>query len=520
MTSAKYSAKSAANRQRSEDLHLTEIRPSQIDTSDGFPNALASLATLRLSTTLVSSSIPEGGRIYVVDGAVRAAQCPGMAGMQALVKLARHGGVFYLEQPIHEIPDELGLLPPVLVAHLRHILEGTAPAPVQREMDPMGAPIPNAEDSPESLLDNAKLVVRSRRDSEDSRPLGDDQFPTDFLSELVPDELRGDDDGDGGSADPNAWVDPSIGYMLGKCYLSAEIGRGATAIVYRAMHLSLKVDVAVKIFLPGPEGFNLNHREAHILARLNHPNVLRVLDCSEDPPYPHLVMEYVDGSTLQDLISKTGRLQSNMALNFLRMALAGLTHAQEQGVTHCDIKPGNFLISRNNDLKVADLGIAQMQVEEHAITATSAAEAARAVVGTPAYIAPEVVENGLLAADWRSDLYSLGATFYHALTGRPPFLGNDPIELMVKQVREMPPSPRQFAPELSPEVEALILRMLDKDPTHRGESYEAIIEEVDRLLDQPTGIHFMVNPQGNPIYLTINQAWRTMRRTLDRVLGG
>lgn len=503
-----------------EILNLNEISPCRIETADGFANALEALATLRLSATLVSGSIPGGGRIFVVDGAVRAAQCPGMAGMQALVKLARHGGCFFLEQPVHEVPDELGLLPPVLVAHIRHILEGAAPAPIQRAMDPVGAPIPNVDDSPESLLDSAKLVVRSRRDSEDGRAGGDDQFPDDFLSELVPNEFRGEGGDTGGSADPNSWVDPSIGYMLGKCYLSAEIGRGATAIVYRAMHLSLKVDVAVKIFLPGPEGFNLNHREAHILARLNHPNVLRVLDCSEDPPYPHLVMEYVDGSTLQDLIGKTGRLQPTMALNFLRMALAGLSHAQEQGVTHCDIKPGNFLISRNNDLKVADLGIAQMQVEEHAITATSAAEAARAVVGTPAYIAPEVVENGLLAADWRSDLYSLGATFYHALTGRPPFLGSDPIELMVKQVKELPPSPREFAPDLTPDLEALILQMLDKDPTRRGESYEAIMDEVERILEQPTGLNYTVNPQGNPIYLTINQAWRTMRRTLDRVLGG
>ena len=487
----------------------------QVDASEiGLDGLLEHLAATRLTGTLVVETNQGTGHVHLAEGSVLTAHLGDEAGMPALLRLARQAQACYLIAPEASSSDSLGLLTPVLIDRLRAARFGEpTPTPTPRVMDSVGTPIPLDDDDPSTLLDHARLVVRSRDDDEDA---SDSNFPDDFLSSLVPEHLRGgnqDNDGESG------WVEPAIGYMLGKCYLSAELGRGATAIVYRAMHLSLKVDVAVKVFVPNQDGWSMNGREAHILARLNHPNVLRVLDCSEDRPYPHVVMEYVDGTTLRDLIAQTGRLQAAMALDFLRQAVEGLMHAHQHGVTHCDIKPGNFLISRHNELKVADLGIARMQVEDTSVTATNAAEAARAVVGTPAYIAPEVVQHGLLAADWRSDLYSLGATFYHAVAGRPPFLGEDPIQLMLQQVRELPPHPRQFAPELDPAVEALIMRLLDKDPARRADSYQSALDEIERLLEGPSGSRRISVASSSPIFITINQAWKSVRRALDRVLG-
>ena len=453
------------------------------------------------------------GRIILHRGAVRQVLFGQRGGLSALVALdiLSTGPVRGMAVEAELPADQFGLLPSIILDHARRtsaVVQGLAviPAPVLTEDAALGTPIPREDTSTDDLLTRAKVTMTVRGNTEPE--IGGEDFPEEFFHDLAADAATATVHL---ASEPvvTAWQPPAIGQMLGKCYLSAEIGRGASAIVYRALQMSLKVDVALKVFIPeDARRPHLSIREARVLARLNHPNILRVLDCSEDPPWPHLVMEYVDGSSLADLINQTGGLSPATAVDFVLQAARGLAHAHAEGVTHCDVKPGNLLINRRQEVKVADLGVARLALGQEAEELVDS----RTVIGTPAYIAPELVRDGISTAGAASDLYSLGATLYHALCGEPPFLHEDPLELMVLQVRARHQPLRERLPGLDREVDGLVDGLLAKDPEARP-TYEEVIAILSRL-DQR--LKSKSKPgSGKIIYATIHAA---LRSTLDGLL--
>ncbi len=454
------------------------------------------------------------GCIAIQDGAVRHVTIGGRGGMTALVALDVLAPTSVVWGPAISAPDQFGLLPQVILDHARHtsaLVQGlaTAKAPVLVQDSVLGTPIPADDTTTDDLLSRAKVTMTVRGQGDDAPTAEGEEFPSDFLTALAADAATATATLAAAAPDEPAWQPPSLGQMLGKCYLSAEIGRGASAIVYRALQMSLKVDVALKVFIPeDAKRPHLSIREARVLARLSHPNILRVLDCSEEPPWPHLVMEYIDGSTMADLISQAGALPATTAVNLVLQAARGLAHASSEGVTHCDVKPGNLLINRRQEVKVADLGVARLALGAESEDAVDG----RAVVGTPAYIAPELVRDGIAAAGAPSDLYSLGATLYHALCGDPPFLHDDPLELMVLQVRARHQPLRERVPGIDRELDALVDRLLAKEPASRP-GYTEVIERLEHLAVR---LQSQRRPRGrSAIYTSVHVA---LRGAVDRLL--
>jgi hypothetical protein len=493
-----------------------------------FVDLLAGLEKVQ-ANAIVAMAMPQGeAEIHVLDGTVTDAAYGDRSGLGALSAIATEATGPLRLLPLKEKPrNNIGLLMPALLERLRaHDNAATQPLRGVLATDAAtGMPIPAADTTNEQLLQSAKVVERSRKETvlehEPARPGPDDfpDFPADMIASLVPDAMRGGTLD--GPAEPEAWTPPVVGSMLGKCYLATEIGRGATAIVFRALHISLKIDVAVKVFLPAADGSRVLHLdEAQLLARLNHPSIMRILDCTEDGPYPHLVVEYIDGMSLSELIQQSGRLPAAQAVRIAISAAEGLGHAATLGIVHCDVKPGNILISRNfREVKVSDLGLARSIGEHHP---SSDQDASRVVVGTPAYIAPEQVLNGLAGVTPRSDIYSLGATLYHAVTGRPPFQDPDPIKTMLAHVQQPLTPPRVLLPGLDAKLDALIVSMLDKTPDYRPSDYDdllfklrAISERLSTQSVEDGGPATNVNGQ---IYQTLTTAWGVVRRALDRVL--
>lgn len=272
-----------------------------------------------------------------------------------------------------------------------------------------------------------------------------------------------------------AFSPPEVGKSIGKCLLEAEIGRGASAIVYKATHSSLGLPVVVKVLMQGSEDQEqhrtLTRLEAQLLSRLNHPNVLRVFDFDDRGHFPHVVMEFIDGASLAELIAASGHLEADLVLPLFCQVTEGMAHAHAAaGVVHCDLKPSNILVSAAMQAKVIDFGLAK--TTRMSDTQRAARAAITGIAGTPHYIAPEQVEGGWDSATHRSDLYSLGATFYHALVGRPPFEDPDPIELMAKRLRIDPVPPHLVRQGVDRGLSDLVMALLERDPARRVHTWD------------------------------------------------
>jgi serine/threonine protein kinase len=258
-------------------------------------------------------------------------------------------------------------------------------------------------------------------------------------------------------------------------------------LVYRAHHTSLNLEVVVKVLMQ-PDGEGAHHvlltaNEAHLLARLNHPNILRIFDFSDGGLFPHLVMELVDGPSLAALIARNQRLEPALALPLICQTIAGLGYAHDQvGLVHCDLKPTNILLTSDYQVKIADFGLAKSRGMPTAFDQTLKLGT---IAGTPAYIAPEQVEGGRAAADHRSDIYALGATMYHAITGRLPFIDDDPVQLMVRRLSEAPIPPHLVHPKVDRRISQLIMSMMARDPANRIQTYDELLELTTDLLEGP-----------------------------------
>ena len=257
--------------------------------------------------------------------------------------------------------------------------------------------------------------------------------------------------------------------LLGGRYeLDGVVGRGGMAEVYRARDIRLDRIVAIKTLrtdLARDQIFQARfRREAQSAASLNHPSIVAVYDTGEDMatgvPVPYIVMEYVDGRTVRDLLQEGHRLLPERSLEIIDGVLRALDYSHQAGIVHRDIKPGNVMVTRNGDVKVMDFGIARAMSDAQA-TMTQTAQ----VIGTAQYLSPEQARGERV--DSRSDLYSTGCLLYELLTGRPPFTGDSPVAIAYQHVRENPVPPSRVDPEVPPWADAIVLKAMAKSPADR-----------------------------------------------------
>jgi eukaryotic-like serine/threonine-protein kinase len=261
--------------------------------------------------------------------------------------------------------------------------------------------------------------------------------------------------------------------------LIEKIGAGGMATVWKARQLSLDREVAIKIlyskFANDPNDVARFQTEAQSAARLKHPGIVQVYDANVLNGMYYFVMEYVAGYTVGEWIKRKGVLPLKDSLLVAECVVDALEYAwNEAGIIHCDVKPDNVLVDADGSVKVSDLGLART------LSQMLRDEAAEDILGTPAYISPEQA-LGESTLDFRADVYSLGAMLYHMVSGRVPFAGNPPEEIMDLQVSATIPDPIDVNPELTGPVCWLIEKMMCKDPAGRQASWAAVRQDIERV---------------------------------------
>ncbi len=274
-----------------------------------------------------------------------------------------------------------------------------------------------------------------------------------------------------GSATMSTWafqLEPELlplGSVLEKYRLKSIIGIGGFAAVYRARHLLLETDVALKLLRPSvvrnrPQLPRLLCEEARFAARIRHPNVVRMLDVTHTDQLTYLVMEFIDGPDLAVMTRRRGRLPAKMVLKIVEHVVAGLAAGLHENVIHRDIQPSNILLTPSGVTKIVDFGLAR-----------STSDASTKVVGTADYMSPEQIERPA-EVDFRSDLYSLGVTAYQALLGRLPIVAADG-----SRPHAVVP-PRTADASIPAPVSDLVMWLLERDPRARPGSYDALRDAI------------------------------------------
>ena len=263
---------------------------------------------------------------------------------------------------------------------------------------------------------------------------------------------------------------------IGDYEVLRRIGIGGTGTVFEARHVRLKQRIALKILLPrlakDPQSTERFLREARTFARLNHPHLVHALDVGYDGEHHYLAMEYVEGENLLQVLAREGPLSPPRTLEIARAVCQALEVLEKKGLVHRDVKPANILISCDGTVKLADFGLLTA-VEQ------SSGEAAP-LCGTPHYISPEQVIHKL-NLDVRSDLYSLAASWYHILVGRPPFVGKTTKQILQGHLHKTPLAPSRLRPGVPPGVERILLRWLSKDRAERPASAREGLREIEAV---------------------------------------
>src|SRR5271166_4513234 len=275
-------------------------------------------------------------------------------------------------------------------------------------------------------------------------------------------------------------------FHIGKYKVLERLGAGGMGSVYLCEHKLMRRRVAVKV-LPtakadDPSSLERFYREARAVAALDHPNIVRAYDIDQDEKLHFLVMEHVDGASLQEIIKRSGPMSVLRVCHYMRQAALGLQHAHESaGLVHRDIKPGNILVDRNGIVKILDMGLARFFHDEDDILTKKYDEN---VLGTADYLAPEQALDSH-AVDIRADIYSLGATFYYCLTGRTPFSEGTVAQKLIWHQTRKPKEIRSVRPDVPEEVIAIIDRMMAKDPSQRYATPLGVVEVLANWTQTP-----------------------------------
>jgi eukaryotic-like serine/threonine-protein kinase len=261
----------------------------------------------------------------------------------------------------------------------------------------------------------------------------------------------------------------------GRYRIQRKLGAGGMADVYLAEDQELGRRVAIKIL----NGRHANddqfierfRREAKNAAALNHPNIVSIYDRGEAEDTYYIAMEFLDGRTLKELVVSRGAAPINVAIEYARQILSALRFAHRHGIVHRDIKPHNVLVDAEGRVKVTDFGIARAGTSQMTETGS--------IVGTAQYLSPEQARGG--EVDPRSDLYSLGVVLYELLTGKTPFDGETPVEIAMKHLSNAPKPPSKLRPDVTPELDKVVLRALAKNPDDRYQSADEMEADLERV---------------------------------------
>jgi serine/threonine protein kinase len=270
------------------------------------------------------------------------------------------------------------------------------------------------------------------------------------------------------------------GRTIGEYSILRRLGRGGMGEVYLAEQTSLKRKVAIKMLRPelaaNPSLLRRFRAEAEAVAKLNHPNIVQIYGVGEQDGLHYMALEYVEGRNLRDYLSRKGPPDFPVCLAIMRQVAAALQCAHEAGFVHRDVKPENILLTRKGEAKVTDFGLTRCFTDQGQplnLTQTGV------TMGTPLYMSPEQVQGK--ATDHRSDIYSFGVTCFTLLTGTTPFSGSNPFEVALQHVQAKPPSLADYRPDLPAELDAMLQRMMAKEPAQRYDSFKDILREINRL---------------------------------------
>jgi serine/threonine protein kinase len=279
--------------------------------------------------------------------------------------------------------------------------------------------------------------------------------------------------------------DASMPAAIGAYALRRELGRGGMGVVYLASARDGEL-VAVKAIAKNEidiedDGVARLEREAEILNRLDHPNLVKFHESGADDNYFYLVMQYIDGGTLTDRLKAQGTLPPDEALGIVAAVSSALSAASQEQIVHRDIKPGNILFTAAGEVKVADFGIAS-QLDDMIDTRMTLSGLG---LGTPSYMAPEQARDSM-RVDARSDIYALGIVLYEMLTGGLPFTGQSAFDVIRKHMGERLPPPQARRPDLPGPCCAVVCKMLEKGPDHRYQAHDALLLDLERIASGDT----------------------------------
>lgn len=278
-----------------------------------------------------------------------------------------------------------------------------------------------------------------------------------------------------------------VGQTLGHYRVLRSIGYGGTATVFLAEDLNLRREVALKVFWPGEgeahEFLRRFAREAQVLAKLDHPNILPIYDYGEQGDTVYLVIPYLSGGSLRERLRESKILPPSEAVALAAQALDALQYAHDQGLIHRDIKPGNMLFKANGSLVLSDFGLVKvMQNDEQTPDKDDLTSTSKGIRGTPDYMAPEQILGKVSAS---SDIYAMGAVLYEMLCGKRLFYGENYVSILMQQLYEQPKPLRQHNPAIAPALEAVIMQTLSKEPAQRYQGANALREALIEVVAAP-----------------------------------
>ncbi|MCU0703868.1 MAG: protein kinase [Fimbriiglobus sp.] len=271
------------------------------------------------------------------------------------------------------------------------------------------------------------------------------------------------------------------GFTVGKYKLLERVGVGGMGQVFLCEHLFMKRRVAIKILPPAkaeqPAALGRFYREARAAGQLEHPNIVRTHDIDQDGNLHYIVMEYVDGSNLLDMVKKGGPMPAPRAAGYICQVAHGLQYAYDNGLIHRDIKPGNILVDREGTAKLLDMGLARFYQDQSDMLTVKYDD--KIVLGTADYVAPEQVANSH-AVDVRADVYALGGSLYFLLAGHPPFPTGTVSQKLLWHRTKDPTPLRQVRPEVPEGLAAVVAKMMHKDPAQRYQTPAEVAAELSR----------------------------------------